>query len=96
LQVRAGTSLLQIRLLTGRTHQIRAQLAAFGYPVLGDSKYGDRRAERMYLHAARIVLPDGTSFVCPPPWSGERAVSLLPEIMPEDMQSPFSSALSDG
>jgi 23S rRNA pseudouridine1911/1915/1917 synthase len=35
-------SLLEIELMTGRTHQIRVQMAAAGYPVLGDDKYGDR------------------------------------------------------
>jgi len=35
-----GLSLLECRLITGRTHQIRAQLADIGYPVLGDGKYG--------------------------------------------------------
>ena len=35
-------SLVEITLLTGRTHQIRVQMAAAGYPVLGDDKYGDR------------------------------------------------------
>lgn len=35
-----GYSLLEIELMTGRTHQIRAQLAAIGHPLLGDGKYG--------------------------------------------------------
>lgn len=40
LDSRGGLSLLQCRLLTGRTHQIRAQMAAAGHPLLGDGKYG--------------------------------------------------------
>jgi 23S rRNA pseudouridine955/2504/2580 synthase len=81
LKILPETSLLQIRILTGRTHQIRAQLAALGHPVLGDSKYGADRPGRMFLHAARVVLPDGTVFACPPPWRGWKAVEKLPGVM---------------
>ena len=41
-----GTSTLEIELFTGRTHQIRAQLAHLGNPILGDDKYGDREMNR--------------------------------------------------
>ena len=41
-------SRLRIHLITGRTHQIRAHLAAMGHPVLGDDVYGDRGFNRMY------------------------------------------------
>ncbi|MCL2342537.1 MAG: RluA family pseudouridine synthase [Firmicutes bacterium] len=41
-----GLSLLECRLLTGRTHQIRAQLAHAGHPLLGDGKYGSERKNR--------------------------------------------------
>jgi 23S rRNA pseudouridine955/2504/2580 synthase len=73
----AGRSLLSVVLLTGRTHQIRAQLAARGHPLCGDVKYGARpRRGGLFLHAFRVELPDGDCFVCPPPWSGKWRNSL--------------------
>lgn len=39
-------SLLDIQLVTGRTHQIRAHMASIGHPVLGDDKYGDRKENK--------------------------------------------------
>ena len=41
-------SLLECRLITGRTHQIRAQLADIGHPLLGDGKYGSERLNKPY------------------------------------------------
>jgi len=43
-----GLSLLKIVLKTGRTHQIRAQLAKLGLPVLGDDKYGSWAANKQH------------------------------------------------
>jgi len=45
---------------TGRTHQLRVHLNYLGYPILGDTLYGDKKADRMYLHALSldIVLLD--------------------------------------
>ncbi len=55
-----GASELQFRLETGRTHQIRVHMAAFGHPVIGDPLYGRREArvdiERQALHAWRLRL----------------------------------------
>lgn len=48
-------ALLQIEILTGRTHQIRAQLAFHGIYVLGDQKYGDKQKNKIY-HAKRQLL----------------------------------------
>lgn len=57
--------LLHIELLTGKHHQIRAQLAAIGCPIKGDVKYGARRSNRdrsIHLHAWRLSfqIPGGT------------------------------------
>lgn len=46
LKIKDNLSLLEIELITGRTHQIRAQLAALGHPLLGDGKYGTNRGDR--------------------------------------------------
>lgn len=48
LAVRGDLSLVECRLVTGRTHQIRAQMAHAGHPLLGDGKYGDGRLNRRY------------------------------------------------
>jgi len=56
--------LLEIRLHTGRHHQIRAQLAAIGCPIKGDVKYGFRRGNRdrsIHLHAWRLRFQHSVS-----------------------------------
>jgi len=45
---------LEVRIGTGRTHQIRVHLASIGHPVAGDRVYGAPPAERLFLHAWRI------------------------------------------
>lgn len=56
------TTLLRVRLVTGRTHQIRAHLAAIGYPVCGDPVYGGGISgkrlglTRQFLHAAKLLF----------------------------------------
>jgi 23S rRNA pseudouridine1911/1915/1917 synthase len=56
------TALLRVRLETGRTHQIRAHLAAIGHPVVGDPQYGGRESgrriglERQFLHASKLMF----------------------------------------
>ena len=61
----AGYSLLEAQLVTGRTHQLRVQLAHLGFPILGDDKYGDfalnkslakQGLKRMFLHSAETKL----------------------------------------
>lgn len=48
-----GKSLVLVNLNSGLRHQIRAQLSALGYPILGDELYGGKSAERLFLHALR-------------------------------------------
>jgi len=59
----ADTTLLELKLVTGRRGQIRAQLAALGHPIVGDREYGGRRDpfKRVCLHATRLGFshPDG-------------------------------------
>ncbi|HEY5142450.1 MAG TPA: RluA family pseudouridine synthase [Solirubrobacteraceae bacterium] len=53
------TTLLRIRLETGRTHQIRAHMKAIGHPVAGDPAYGSRGRyglQRQFLHATRLAF----------------------------------------
>jgi len=52
-----GRALVEVRIDTGRTHQIRAHLASIGSPILGDSKYGTPRSGRLRLHAWKLRLP---------------------------------------
>lgn len=42
------SSYLEVELITGRTHQIRAHLAYIGHPIIGDGKYGDYKANKRY------------------------------------------------
>jgi 23S rRNA (cytosine1962-C5)-methyltransferase len=53
---RGERSLLTLAIETGRTHQIRAQLAHAGCPIVGDALYGGAPALRVFLHAERIAL----------------------------------------
>lgn len=64
-------TVLHVRLLTGRKHQIRVHCQHAGHPIAGDSRYGTRANHPMLLHAHRVELPlpDGSTRVieAPPP-----------------------------
>ena len=70
-----GVAVVECRLLTGRTHQVRVHLAAIGHPVVADRLYGCREpslAQRPLLHAAVLAFPhpktgDWLEVVCPLP-----------------------------
>lgn len=71
----AHHAVLELRPRTGRTHQIRAQLAAAGRPLRGDARYGDaldRRAPRAMLHSTSLRLPDGLFIEAPLPADFQR------------------------
>ncbi len=65
----AGTTTLTVNMASGRYHQIRRHFAGLGYPVVGDPKYGERRASPaggMRLRAIRLSFVD--------PWTGQSRV----------------------
>ena len=81
------TTLLRVRLETGRTHQIRAHLHAIGHPVCGDPEYGRPGGAaldlgRQFLHAARLALDH--------PVTGERLD--VASALPADLQAALSRA----
>jgi 23S rRNA pseudouridine955/2504/2580 synthase len=81
----AEASLVGARIYTGRTHQLRVQLAHLDHPILGDDKYGDfelnrvlraRGLKRMFLHAESLAFPH--------PENGARVALAAP--LPVDLQ----------
>ena len=81
----ADTSLLRLRLDTGRTHQIRVHLRAIGHPVCGDPEYGTAGMlglTRQFLHAARLAFDH--------PFTGERVDVLSP--LPADLRDALARA----
>jgi 23S rRNA pseudouridine1911/1915/1917 synthase len=80
-----ATSLLRLRLETGRTHQIRVHLRAIGHPVVGDPEYGTPGLlglERQFLHAARLAFEH--------PMTGERVEVRSP--LPPDLRRALARA----
>ena len=77
----ADATLVECKLETGRTHQVRVHLAAIGHPVVGDSRYGGTRqtipVARPFLHAAELAFDH--------PGSGERCHFESP--LPADLEA---------
>jgi 23S rRNA pseudouridine1911/1915/1917 synthase len=84
----ADVSVLECRLETGRTHQIRVHLAAIGHPVVGDGQYGGIRvplpSPRPFLHAIGLELTH--------PTTGETLT--FDSVLPDDLQA-VESRLTD-
>jgi 23S rRNA pseudouridine1911/1915/1917 synthase len=82
-----ASSLLRVRLETGRTHQIRAHFEAIGHPVCGDPQYGRTRAyglTRQFLHATRLEFAQ--------PFTGEPLTFDSP--LPRDLAEALARARS--
>ena len=65
LATKGALSLVECRLLTGRTHQIRAQLAHAGTPLLGDGKYGSERFNKNYDEKGQALYSYKLEFAFP-------------------------------
>lgn len=82
-----GATLLELRLHSGRQHQIRRQLADLGHPLFGDKRYGGPCPEalpRLFLHCSRLVFQD--------PFSGANQIVEVP--LPDDLKRYLSTLFS--
>ena len=72
-----NVTLLEVHLITGKSHQIRAHLASIWHPIIGDPKYGDEKLNNIFmrqykiktqlLHAYKVVFPDDNSYIAQMP-----------------------------
>lgn len=66
LEISGKKTKIAVEIQTGKTHQIRVHLAHLKHPIVGDTFYGAKPANRILLHAESIALLD-YNFTCPPP-----------------------------
>ncbi|MGE5192900.1 MAG: RluA family pseudouridine synthase, partial [Deltaproteobacteria bacterium] len=85
IQISGGLTLLEITPATGRSHQIRVQLAARGHPIYGDGKYGSKHSLQgtIALHASQLTFDHPTRHVpvtvsAPDPASWNRLLASPP------------------
>ncbi|MBQ0101857.1 MAG: RluA family pseudouridine synthase [Firmicutes bacterium] len=64
IESKGNASLLEVRLYTGKTHQIRAHLAHIGHPLLGDGKYGQNREDRKLGLKSQALCSCSVRFEC--------------------------------
>lgn len=99
-KVTKEATLLKVKLITGKPHQIRAHLASTGHPILGDYKYGNKKWNDFYekkfglkhqlLHAAVLAFPEAKSNI-PVQWQGMKITAPLPPLFETITQEMFDS-----
>ena len=97
----ADTTLLEMQLITGKTHQLRAHLQAIGHPIWGDRKYGDvtyntslRRdyaVSHQCLHAQRLVWKEKKGVLAP--LYGKQMIAPLPKQMQQICEDLFGDTV---
>lgn len=92
-------SLVQVRPETGRKHQVRRHLQGIGHAVVGDTRYRPKRHRRipedpgrLWLHAAKLVLPDGTVFEAPLPAELQAHLEALRALSAAEPPAPTDEA----
>lgn len=90
-------TLLEIHLITGKTHQIRAHMQSIGHPVVGDRKYGDTKVNQLFrqdfalsnqfLHGAKVVFSDMRGSMAY--LNGKMLIAPLPKVFHEIVEDIF-------
>lgn len=98
LHQKAGYTLLEVELITGKTHQIRSHLSFIDHPIIGDGKYGNGKINKRFrekwglqnqlLHAYRIVFPIESDGVLAD-LSGKEIVAPYPKLFEKLVQDMF-------